>query len=115
MGKLIPYSTPRENVSARALPSAGSVWMCLICWRCRWIRTAEFLQEDAAAATRTQPEGLQAAFTSTFPVSHNGFARSRITSYIAGRAGLRREGMPAAGPDLRVAAARCRCSSDDLR
>ncbi len=40
-----------------------------------------FLQADVPANTR-KPEGLQAAFTSVFPiVSHNGFARLEFVSY----------------------------------
>ncbi|MEQ5840051.1 DNA-directed RNA polymerase subunit beta [Paraburkholderia acidicola] len=41
-----------------------------------------FLQADVAA-TQRKPEGLQAAFTSVFPiVSHNGFARLEFVSYM---------------------------------
>jgi len=41
-----------------------------------------FLQADTATAQR-KPEGLQAAFTSVFPiVSHNGFARLEFVSYM---------------------------------
>ncbi|MGV2292200.1 DNA-directed RNA polymerase subunit beta [Trinickia sp. YCB016] len=41
-----------------------------------------FLQADVSAAQR-KPEGLQAAFTSVFPiVSHNGFARLEFVSYM---------------------------------
>ncbi|WP_133651185.1 DNA-directed RNA polymerase subunit beta [Paraburkholderia flava] len=41
-----------------------------------------FLQADVPAAQR-KPEGLQAAFTSVFPiVSHNGFARLEFVSYM---------------------------------
>src|SRR6201995_1671066 len=40
-----------------------------------------FLQTDVSAARR-KPEGLQAAFTSVFPIaSHNGFARLEFVSY----------------------------------
>lgn len=42
---------------------------------------SSFLQADVPAAQR-KPEGLQAAFTSVFPiVSHNGFARLEFVSY----------------------------------
>ncbi|QBQ96442.1 DNA-directed RNA polymerase subunit beta [Paraburkholderia pallida] len=41
-----------------------------------------FLQAETASAQR-KPEGLQAAFTSVFPiVSHNGFARLEFVSYM---------------------------------
>jgi len=41
-----------------------------------------FLQQETAAPTR-KPEGLQAAFTSVFPiVSHNGFARLEFVRYM---------------------------------
>ncbi|WP_322106915.1 DNA-directed RNA polymerase subunit beta [Paraburkholderia sp. J41] len=41
-----------------------------------------FLQADTASVQR-KPEGLQAAFTSVFPiVSHNGFARLEFVSYM---------------------------------
>ncbi|APA86378.1 DNA-directed RNA polymerase subunit beta [Paraburkholderia sprentiae WSM5005] len=41
-----------------------------------------FLQADASS-TQRKPEGLQAAFTSVFPiVSHNGFARLEFVSYM---------------------------------
>ncbi|WP_322059089.1 DNA-directed RNA polymerase subunit beta [Paraburkholderia sp. J63] len=41
-----------------------------------------FLQAETATAQR-KPEGLQAAFTSVFPiVSHNGFARLEFVSYM---------------------------------
>ncbi|WP_118185831.1 DNA-directed RNA polymerase subunit beta [Paraburkholderia phosphatilytica] len=41
-----------------------------------------FLQADVTA-TQRKPEGLQAAFTSVFPiVSHNGFARLEFVSYM---------------------------------
>ncbi|WP_322047177.1 DNA-directed RNA polymerase subunit beta [Paraburkholderia sp. J67] len=41
-----------------------------------------FLQAEVASAQR-KPEGLQAAFTSVFPiVSHNGFARLEFVSYM---------------------------------
>ncbi|PXW17455.1 DNA-directed RNA polymerase subunit beta [Paraburkholderia caballeronis] len=41
-----------------------------------------FLQADVLA-TQRKPEGLQAAFTSVFPiVSHNGFARLEFVSYM---------------------------------
>ncbi len=41
-----------------------------------------FLQTEVASAQR-KPEGLQAAFTSVFPiVSHNGFARLEFVSYM---------------------------------
>ncbi|AJC15271.1 MULTISPECIES: DNA-directed RNA polymerase subunit beta [Pandoraea] len=43
-----------------------------------------FLQADALASER-KPEGLQAAFSSIFPiVSHNGFARLEFVSYLLG-------------------------------
>ncbi|AHB75605.1 DNA-directed RNA polymerase subunit beta [Pandoraea pnomenusa] len=43
-----------------------------------------FLQADALATER-KPEGLQAAFSSIFPiVSHNGFARLEFVSYVLG-------------------------------
>ncbi|AJC20286.1 DNA-directed RNA polymerase subunit beta [Pandoraea pulmonicola] len=43
-----------------------------------------FLQADALASER-KPEGLQAAFSSIFPiVSHNGFARLEFVSYVLG-------------------------------
>src|SRR6202451_1026627 len=41
-----------------------------------------FLQADTSS-TQRKPEGLQAAFTSVFPiVSHNGFARLEFVSYM---------------------------------
>jgi DNA-directed RNA polymerase subunit beta len=41
-----------------------------------------FLQQDTSPTTR-KPEGLQAAFSSVFPiVSHNGFARLEFVSYM---------------------------------
>ncbi len=41
-----------------------------------------FLQQDTGPTTR-KPEGLQAAFSSVFPiVSHNGFARLEFVSYM---------------------------------
>ncbi|BDD92292.1 DNA-directed RNA polymerase subunit beta [Pandoraea sp. XJJ-1] len=43
-----------------------------------------FLQAEALASER-KPEGLQAAFSSIFPiVSHNGFARLEFVSYLLG-------------------------------
>ncbi|AJP59063.1 DNA-directed RNA polymerase subunit beta [Pandoraea vervacti] len=43
-----------------------------------------FLQADTLASER-KPEGLQAAFSSIFPiVSHNGFARLEFVSYLLG-------------------------------
>ncbi|AKM30372.1 DNA-directed RNA polymerase subunit beta [Pandoraea faecigallinarum] len=43
-----------------------------------------FLQADVLASER-KPEGLQAAFSSIFPiVSHNGFARLEFVSYLLG-------------------------------
>ncbi|VVE34498.1 DNA-directed RNA polymerase subunit beta [Pandoraea morbifera] len=43
-----------------------------------------FLQADTLASER-KPEGLQAAFSSIFPiVSHNGFARLEFVSYVLG-------------------------------
>jgi DNA-directed RNA polymerase subunit beta len=43
-----------------------------------------FLQADVLASER-KPEGLQAAFSSIFPiVSHNGFARLEFVSYVLG-------------------------------
>src|SRR6476646_12245447 len=45
---------------------------------------AAFLQADVAGETRRN-QGLQAAFTSIFPiVSHNGFARLEFLSYVLG-------------------------------
>ena len=67
---------------------------------------ASFLQAESVAAERKN-EGLQAAFSSIFPIaSHSGDARLDFVSYATGRAAVRRQGMPAARPDLRRAAAR---------
>ena len=47
-------------------------------------------------------EGLQAAFTSIFPItSHSGNARLEFVELLARRAAVRRQGMPAARPHLR--------------
>ena len=52
-------------------------------------------------------EGLQAAFTSIFPiVSHSRQRAARVRQLLARRAGVRRQGVPAARPDLRAPAAR---------
>ncbi|WP_341647634.1 hypothetical protein [Thauera humireducens] len=71
---------------------------------------AEFLQaETLPEARRTQ--GLQAAFSSIFPISsHSGNARLEFVQYMLGEPGLRREGVPAARADVRVAAAARVCA-----
>ena len=52
-------------------------------------------------------QGLQAAFTSIFPISsHSGNARLEFVSYSLRRAAVRRQGVPAARPHVREPAAR---------
>jgi DNA-directed RNA polymerase subunit beta len=54
-------------------------------------------------------EGLQAAFTSIFPiVSHSGNARLDFVEYALASAAFRRQGVPAARPDLAPAALRAK-------
>ena len=54
-------------------------------------------------------EGLQAAFTSIFPISsHSGNARLEFVSYSLLRAAVRRQGMPAARPHLLLAPLRAK-------
>ena len=65
-----------------------------------------FLQEFTAAESRKN-EGLQAAFTSIFPISsHSGNARLEFVGYFAAAARVRRHRVPAARPDLLLRAAR---------
>ena len=65
-----------------------------------------FLQADKAPSQRKN-EGLQAAFTSIFPICQPiGQCAPRVRQLRAGRSAVRRQGMPAARPHLRVAAAR---------
>ena len=65
-----------------------------------------FLQA-AVPPEKRKNEGLQAAFTSIFPIeSHSKNARLEFVSYCAGRAAVRRQGVPAARPYLRQPAAR---------
>ena len=60
-----------------------------------------------AAPTQRKNEGLQAAFTSIFPISsHSGNARLEFVELLAARAGVRRHRMPAARPHLLLGAAR---------
>ena len=61
---------------------------------------AAFLQADAPPEQRRN-EGLQAAFTSIFPISsHSGNARLDFVSFSLGAADVRRQGVPAARTHL---------------
>ena len=65
-----------------------------------------FLQADTAPDQRKN-EGLQAAFTSIFPISsHSGNARLEFVSLLAALARVRRDRVPAARPHLLLGAAR---------
>ena len=58
-------------------------------------------------ATQRKNEGLQAAFTSIFPISsHSGNARLEFVELLAAAAGVRRRRMPAARPHVLLRAAR---------
>ena len=62
--------------------------------------------------TQRKNEGLQAAFTSIFPISsHSGNARLEFVELLAAAAGVRRQRMPAARPDLLLARCAPRCAS----
>ena len=65
-----------------------------------------FLQAHVAPESRRN-EGLQAAFTSIFPISSPfGQRAARVRQLPARRAAVRRQGVPAARPHLREPAAR---------
>ncbi len=65
----------------------------------------DFLQDEVAPEKRKN-EGLQAAFTSIFPiVSHSGNARLEFVSYMLGEPAFDVHRMSPARPDLCVVAA----------
>ena len=67
-----------------------------------------FLQEFAAPKSRKN-EGLQAAFTSIFPISsHSGNARLEFVELFAAAAAVRRHRVPAARPHLLLAPLRAK-------
>ena len=97
---------PRRSASARASPSARACCRCRSCWRRSSRRIARSCRQSRRWRQRKN-EGLQAAFTSIFPISsHSGNARLEFVGYLAAAAGVRRHRMPAARPDLLLGAAR---------
>ena len=74
---------------------------CRFCWPPSWSPIPRFLQAEAPPEQRKN-EGLQAAFNSIFPIDEP-FGNSRVwisSAITLGDAAVRREGMPAARPDL---------------
>ena len=69
-----------------------------------------FLQEGTPMEARKN-EGLQAAFTSIFPISsHSGNARLEFVSYSLLAPAVRRQRMPAARPHLLLRRCAPRCA-----
>ena len=79
----MPYSTPKKSASAK-LYKREDVQNVPFLLATQLQSCLTFLQADTATSDRVN-EGLQAAFSSIFPiVSHNGMARLEFVSYALG-------------------------------
>jgi DNA-directed RNA polymerase subunit beta len=75
------YTSPRRSAFARASRSARAFSACPFLLETQLASYRAFLQADTAGESRKN-EGLQAAFTSIFPISsHSGNARLEFVSF----------------------------------
>ena len=99
--------SPRRSVFARVFAKRAIVHQVPFLLATQLESFSTFPASRHVVHAAQDRKACKSAFTSIFPiVSHNGFARLEFVSYMLGAAGIRRQGMPAAWPDVRVAAAR---------
>ena len=106
----MPYSFTEKKRIRKSFAKRPSVLSVPFLLTTQLESYTHFLQAEVGPSKR-EPDGLQAAFSSIFPISsHNGMARLEFVELHPRRAAVRRQGVPAARADLRVAAARARCA-----
>ena len=103
-----PYSFTEKKRIRKSFAKRASVLQVPFLLATQLESYRAFLQAARPPESRKN-EGLQAAFTSIFPISsHSGNARLEFVSYLARRAAVRRQGMPAARPDVLLAPLRAK-------
>ena len=101
-----PYSFTEKKRIRKSFAKRASVLPVPFLLETQLASYRAFLQADTPREARKN-EGLQAAFTSIFPISsHSGNARLEFVELLAAAAGVRRRRVPAARPDVLLGAAR---------